>query len=120
MTSVTEPTTGTIVKSDRIGRTRYAAQYKQDVLAAYESSSLSGPDFAKQCGIKYPTFAAWIGARKRSGRQPARNAPAFLVAEVSETSGDAALEIHLPGGAIARASSSDQVRLLAELLRHLA
>jgi hypothetical protein len=38
MTSVTDPTTGTIVKSDRTGRARYSAQYKQDVLAAYESS----------------------------------------------------------------------------------
>ena len=56
---------GVIVKSDQTGRTRYTTQYKLEVLAAFESSSLSTPAFARQCGIKYPTLAAWIGARKR-------------------------------------------------------
>ena len=120
MTSVTEPTTGTIVKSDRTGRTRYAAPYKLEVLDAYDSSCLSAPEFAKQCGIKYPTFASWLAARKHGGRHPAREAPAFLLAEVSAASDCTALEIHMPGGAIARVSGSGQIRLLAELLRHLA
>ena len=56
---------GVIVKSDQTGRTRYTPEYKLEVLAAFESSSLSAPAFARQCGIKYPTLAAWIGARKR-------------------------------------------------------
>ena len=49
-----------MIKSDCIGRTRYTAQYKAEVLAAYQRSGMSGPAFAKQCGIKYPTFAAWV------------------------------------------------------------
>jgi hypothetical protein len=64
MSSITESTPTHIVKSDRTGRTRYTRQYKQEVLAAYGSSSLSAPVFAAQCGIKYPTFAAWITAGK--------------------------------------------------------
>ena len=52
MSSQSDPSTGIIVKSDRSGRTRYTAQYKQEVVTAFESSSLSIPDFAKQCGIK--------------------------------------------------------------------
>jgi hypothetical protein len=32
--------------------------HKQEVISAFESSSLSGPAFARQCGIKYPTFAS--------------------------------------------------------------
>jgi hypothetical protein len=32
MTSITDSTTGPIVKSDRVGRTRYTAEYKQEVL----------------------------------------------------------------------------------------
>ena len=58
METITDQPAGIIVKSDRSGRTRYTVQYKQEVIAAYESSSLSGPDFAKQCGIKYPNLAA--------------------------------------------------------------
>ena len=45
---------------------------------------------------------------------------AFLIAEVANVSDETMLEVRLPCGAIARAAGSDQVRLLAELLRHLA
>jgi len=51
MSDSDHPTTS-IIKSDRTGRTRHARQYKQEVLAAYEASSLSAPQFAAQCGIK--------------------------------------------------------------------
>jgi hypothetical protein len=52
---------GVIVKSDQTGRTRYTSEYKREVLGAFESSTLSAPAFARQCGSKYPTLAAWIG-----------------------------------------------------------
>ena len=121
MSSIIEQPTGTIVKSDHSGRTRYTAQYKQEVCAAFESSSLSAPAFARQCGIKYPTFAAWIAARRRGESKPARkNPPAFLVAEVAAQADGNALEVRLPGGAVARAADAEQIRLLAALLRQLA
>ena len=121
METITDQAAGIIVKSDRSGRTRYTAQYKQEVLAAFESSSLSAPDFAKQCGIKYPTLAAWIAVRKRGDQMPARvNAPAFLLAELAPASDGPALEVLLPGGAVARASDVEQVLLLAALIRQLA
>jgi transposase-like protein len=121
MSSIIEQAPGIIIKSDHSGRTRYTAQYKQEVVAAFESSSLSAPVFARQCGIKYPTFAAWIAARKRGPSKPTRkNPPAFLVAEVAAESGGTALEVRLPGGALARATDADQIRLLAALLRQLA
>jgi hypothetical protein len=53
METITTPPTGVIVRSDSAGRTRYTSQYKAEVLAAYQRSSLSAPVFAKQCGIKY-------------------------------------------------------------------
>jgi transposase-like protein len=121
MSSITDSSAGTIIKSDRSGSTPYTPEYKLEVLAAFETSSLSAPDFARQCGIKYPTFAAWIAARKRDGRQGTRgDGPAFLVAEVSVAAGGAALEVRLPGGAVVRASDAEQIRLLAVLLRQLA
>jgi transposase-like protein len=112
---------GVIVKSDQTGRTRYTPEYKREVLAAFESSSLSAPVFARQCGIKYPTLAAWIGARKRRDQTTPRGSnPAFLVAEVASSTHGPALEVQLPCGAVVRASDAEQVRLLAALLRHLA
>ena len=65
MTSMQEESTTSIVKSDRLGRTHYSADYKDQVLDAFATSSLSGPIFAKQCGIKYPTFASWVAKQKR-------------------------------------------------------
>ena len=121
MSSIIDQTTGIIIKSDHSGRTRYTEQYKQEVVTAFESSSLSAPAFARQCGIKYPTFAAWIAARNRGGSKPARKSPsAFLIAEVAADTGGPALEVSLPGGAVARASGAEQIRLLAALLRQLA
>jgi len=124
METPTDSATGTIIKSDRTGRTRYTAQYKREVLDAFESSSLSAPAFAMQCGVKYPTFAAWIAGRRRVTRlgpadQPS-SAPAFLLAEIGDAPSGDALEVRLPGGAVARAAGPAQLKLLAELLRHLA
>jgi transposase-like protein len=122
MSDSDHPTTS-IIKSDRTGRTRYAQQYKQEVLAAYEASSLSAPQFAAQCGIKYPTFASWLAAGKRDGRSAtAANRPTFLLAEVaaSPEATSAVLEVRLPCGAVVRVPSRDQLPLLVELLRQLA
>ena len=54
-----EEASTSIVKADRSGRTRYTDQYKAEVVEAFADSGLSGPAFARQCGVKYPTFAAW-------------------------------------------------------------
>ena len=99
-----------------------AMNVSKEVLDAFESSSLSAPAFAQQCGIKYPTFAAWLAKRKQGNRRPAKPTehPAFILAELSAAPDDEVLEVRLPGGAVARAAGRDQVRLLAELLRHLA
>jgi hypothetical protein len=124
METPTDPATGTIIKSDRTGRTRYTAQYKREVLDAFESSSLSAPAFAMQCGVKYPTFAAWIAGRRRSSPPgPSRQRPAppaFLLAEIGDAQSGETLEVRLPGGAVARAAGPGQLKLLADLLRHLA
>lgn len=123
MTPTPHESTGPIIKSDRTGRTRHSKEYKQEVLLAFESSCLGAPAFARQCGIKYPTFASWVGKHRRPERKPAQpKAQTFVIAELAapDASSSGPLEVQLPGGAVARAVDSAQVRLLAELLRHLA
>jgi hypothetical protein len=71
MASIIDQPAGPIIKSDRTGRTRYTRQYKQEVLTAFQSSSLSAPAFARQCGIRYSTFAAWVAKRRQPCRHPA-------------------------------------------------
>jgi hypothetical protein len=59
-----------IIKSDRVGRAQYSRDYKNQVLAAFEQSGMSGAAFAEQCGVKYPTFASWVAkARKKHDQQ---------------------------------------------------
>ena len=119
MTSMQEESTTSIVKSDRLGRTHYSADYKDQVFDAFATSSLSGPIFAKQCGIKYPTFASWVAKQKREATTGERGdgVPAFMVAEVAENSASNPLVVHLPGGAVARILSSSELPLLAALIK---
>jgi len=118
-----EEVSASIVKADRTGRTRYTTQYKAEVIEAFAASGLSGPVFARQCGIKYPTFAAWVANSRCDDRpqQPGQPTSSFIVAEIGQgiSDGGDGLEVRLPGGATALAGTSGQVVLLAELLKAL-
>jgi transposase-like protein len=124
MATMQEKASTSIVKADRTGRTRYTDQYKAEVVAAFAASGLSGPAFARQCGVKYPTFASWVTkARRQDDRQESDQAARpFIIAEIGEgsASGAEVLEVRLPGGSTALAGTSEQVVLLAELLKALA
>lgn len=123
MASLEEEVSTTIIKSDRTGRPRYTERYKEEVLAAYGRSGMSGPAFARHCGVKYPTFAAWVTKRRREGEGSAGAAgPSrqhFVLAEIGGGSGSEGLEIDLPGGARARLSDARAIPLLAELIKAL-
>ena len=112
-----------IIKSDRIGRTHYSQEYRDEALSAFEKNSLSGPVFAQQCGIKYPTFASWVTKQRQSSSCPkaSPSSNAFIIAEFNESEPQSkGLQIQLPSGAVALISSSNQVVLAAELLKALA
>ena len=122
-------TNGSLVKQDCIGRIRFSRKHRDMLLDAYEASGLSGPQFAAQHGVKYPTFATWLQARKRQrGGYPGLPAPesaTLVLAEVEsfgavERSDIPALEIGLPGGVVISLRHAGQAPLVAELLKHLA
>jgi transposase-like protein len=124
MANTSDPSaeTTSIIKSDRTGRTRYSAEYRAEVVEAFEHSGMSGPAFAAQCGIKYPTFAAWVAkARKKPGSEDDGDAgQRFLLAEVAGPETGSAMRVELPGGAVAHVSSASQAALLGEILKVLA
>ena len=123
MAAMQEEASTSIVKADRTGRTRYTDEYKTEVLAAFAGSSLSGPVFARQCGIKYPTFASWVAKARRGGKrsEPRPATSPFIIAEIGQAGacGEEVLEVRLAGGARVLAGSSRQIALLAELLKAL-
>ena len=123
MATMQEEASTSIVKADRSGRTRYTDQYKAEVVEAFADSGLSGPAFARQCGVKYPTFASWVTKARQEGSRPRKEVDrgAFIVAEIGQagSNGDEVLEVRLPGGATVVVGTSRQVALVAELLKAL-
>lgn len=123
MPSIQETTSGALVKSDRVGRTRYTKAYKAEVIQAYEKSGMSAAVFSEHCGVKYPTFASWIakGKRSASGNPYCENddTQQFIIAEFGSHRTDESLKLILPSGIIVHVSSSSQLGLLADLLKTL-
>lgn len=121
MASTKDDLPATIIKSDRTGRARYTQQYKDEVLAAFEASGMSGPAFAEHCGLKYPTFAAWVAKRRREDDTSARSASKqqFVLAKFGTGPGRDGLHVELPGGASAWLAEAGRVSLLAALIRAL-
>lgn len=122
MASTSDTSTTTIIKSDRIGRSRYRSEYKAEVIAAYQKSGMSGPGFARQCGIKYSTFASWIAKAKAREdiSPPEQSGQSFLIAEIGNPSSSEGLAVILPGGASTHVTTPDEARLLGILLKALA
>jgi transposase-like protein len=119
----TQETATSIIKNDRVGRTRYSQAYKDEVVAAYRQSNMSAAAFAEHCGVKYPTFASWVAKSRRVGRDRGDQADdasgqRFLLAEIGSHL-DAPLKVELPNGTMVNVSSSQQIGLLAELLKAL-
>ena len=110
-----------IIKSDRAGRPRYTQKYRYEVLMAYEASGMSGPAFAKHCGLKYSTFSAWVAKQRRNQSSSKTPSPKrqFVVAEFEEAPNPDGLQIDLPGGASARLVDANQIDLLVSLIRAL-
>ena len=123
MASTKDELRTSIIKSDRSGRLRYTQKYRDEVLAAFEASGMSGAAFAGHCGLKYQTFAGWVAKRKREKKRPRRTAGKgqFVLAEFDTTPSDSGvLRVELPGGACAQLDSAGQAGLLAALIRALA
>jgi hypothetical protein len=58
-----------ILKTDKRGRVRTSPERRQELLAEFERSGLSGPKFAAVTGLKYQTLAGWLQRRRKQGAQ---------------------------------------------------
>jgi transposase-like protein len=118
----TQETSTSIIKSDRVGRTRYSQAYKDEVVAAYQQSGMSAAAFADHCGVKYPTFVSWVSKARQAGGAHAdrdEHGQQFILAEIGCGGTDVPLKLELPGGVIIHVSSSRHLGLLADLLKTL-
>ena len=131
-------TEGTILRTDTKGRVVVTPERRAALLAEFDRSGISGAQFAKWAGVKYPTFAFWVQQRRRekkaaegSGEMKSRGEPGpevrWLEAVVKsegkavseETKAPTGLVVHGPGGVWIEITQEEQVRWAALLLRHL-
>lgn len=111
-------------KRDRRGRRLTAAARREELLRDYARSGLTQAEFARREGIKYPTFASWVQARrsatpeatsasKRAG--PVRFAQVPMSALASREANEA-LSVTLPGGLVVRGSDAGLIAALVKAL----
>ena len=124
-----------ILKRDAAGRVHTSVEQRRAVLAEFERSGLSGPQFARVAGIAYQTFASWRHKQKTakeagsSGPTAERKevqfvAPRLVEAVVQYPKEDqapgASLVVRLAGGASLEITGAAQVPLAAKLIQALA
>ncbi len=63
-------TEGTILRTDTKGRVVVTPERRAALLGEFDRGGISGAQFAKWAGIKYPTFAYWVQQRRRETISP--------------------------------------------------
>ena len=66
--SDSQPTKVEILKSDSKGRVHRSPDEIDAILDEFELSAMSGAQFARHYGLKYPTFASWRAKRRENGK----------------------------------------------------
>jgi transposase-like protein len=99
-------------KRDERGRRITPAAERETLVRAYEESGETQKVFAKQAGVKYATFVAWVQeCRRRKAR------PKVGFAELTLPRAVAPLEVQLAEGTIIRGSNVEEVARLLQLIR---
>ena len=103
---------------DSKGRVRTSREQRCIILAEFERSGLSAARFARQTGLKYPTFAAWVAQSRRTKRSQPKP-PLRLLEAVVTPAVTATLQVQLPGGARVELRDASHVPLVVALVRAL-
>lgn len=119
-----EPTPSeSLVRTGRDGRLCFDASQRRALLDAFQSSGTSAMAFARQHGVKYQTFIAWL--RKSRGQAasgatgPERAFAEVLLDDAPPACGSAGLRLILPCGTVVEIASRAALPLAVELMSTL-
>ncbi len=101
-------------KRDERGRRITPPSEREALVRAYAESGLTQKAFAKQEGVKYPTFVSWVQENRR--RRPGPKI-GFTELTLPRAASAAPLEVQLVDGTIIRGSSVEDVARLLQLIR---
>ncbi|WP_265593068.1 hypothetical protein [Verrucomicrobium sp. BvORR034] len=116
-------TTSLVLKQDGLGRVRTPAARREELLAEFSRSGLSGARFATLAGVNYQTFMSWVHKQnRRSGRAVSAQRPPRFVEVMAPPVAEPPLPliIELAAGITLHLHHANQVPLAGELLRNLA
>lgn len=109
-----------ILKVDEAGRVRTPREKQEAVLNEFERSGMTGMQFARHVGVKYPTLMNWVQRRKReqgNGASVTSERGQWIEAVVEGGAGGVVAEV--PGGLILRIGGRAEASVAAEVLRGL-
>lgn len=104
-------------KRDRKGRRIMPEERIDALVREYHASGMTQAAFARRAGLKYPTFAGWVHARRAARARPdgvVRFAELQLPA--ASTACDE-LSVSLPDGAVVRGRDGAAIAALVRALR---
>lgn len=109
-----------ILKIDEVGRVRTPREKQDELLDGYERSGMTGMQFAKHVGVKYPTLMYWVQRRRRERQESDRpEGSQWLEAVMEPEERSEGLVVEAPGGLRLIVRESSQVKMAGELLRVL-
>lgn len=107
-------------KRDHKGRKITPPERIDALVREYQASGMTQTAFARRAGIKYPTFAGWVNARRRQPNVSADNASVVRFAEVQLPTAAAVtvgLSVTWPDGSVARGADAVALAALVRALR---
>ena len=104
-------------RRDRLGRQRVPVERRRELVAAFRERGLTRVAFARQEGVRYPTFCTWVQQAGKPGGRPKPPARVRLAEVALPASAARGLEVQLPCGAIARGPDAAELAALVRALR---
>ena len=68
-----------ILKVDEVGRVRTPSEKRQALLTEFDRSGMSGAQFARFSGVRYPTFMNWVQKRRKEAGQKRNGTPGRII-----------------------------------------
>ena len=113
-----------ILKVDEVGRVRTPSEKRQALLTEFDRSGMTGAQFARFSGVRYPTFMNWVQKRRKEAGQNEQMAtsrpdhPRWLEARVEgEVAKSENIVVEMGCGVRMHVGSHAQAALAGELLR---
>jgi transposase-like protein len=109
-----------VIRVDESGRVRTPREKQEEAVDGFERSGMTGMQFARHIGVKYPTLMYWVQRRRRERGEEERPAGqgGWLEAVVEPGGKEReGLVVEVPGGMRLVLREGSQIKLAVEFLR---